>query len=83
MNGRDETPTYIAQCTACHGLLAAAVADLESPHMVDAVKLRDEWRKAGLTVRTVTVQTVREWPDGLGHRATCSHAIPKPQRLAL
>lgn len=82
----DTTPTYIAYCPLCSGLLAAYVADATSPSIGDAVKNRRAWVSAGYRVETQTVQTVRGFAGPLGHRDGCAKARrrrPKAEQLQL
>ena len=73
MSTKDPTPTYIAQCPECAGLIAASVADVESQSVHAALRDRAEWQKAGYQVRTIPVYAVQSWPpDGFGHRENCS-----------
>lgn len=70
--GSDLTPTYLATCPECAGLIGVSVADVDRPAtMARALKDRREWERAGFVLSTVTVQAIREWAGEIGHTEAC------------
>lgn len=79
----DQTPTYIATCPDCGGLICCAVADLDAPtELAQVLTHVAEWKTHGLILRTGVVRDIHTWPDPLGHRDGCVRA-KKQKRLAL
>lgn len=71
----DTTPTYIAYCVECGGVIGASVADPHQPESLKyAVADRRQWLKRGHRVETKTVQDVRDYKPPLGHLETCRKA---------
>ena len=66
------TPTYIARCPTCQGMIACAVAPVDEPKVMrDAANHRLRWERSGLVVTTGTVDDVRFSSDSFGHKGEC------------
>ena len=69
----DTTPCYAAYCQVCNGMVAVAVAPVDSPVVMrDALKSRREWERAGLRIAVVTVADIHNGAMQ-GHTEGCAN----------